>query len=313
MSTTHNIAVYNVTEYARDHPGGADALREVGGIDATSAYEDVGHSEDAREIMHSFLVGVLQGASEDKATSKKRNVQVVRRQTTATPKRKEGDTMMRLELAAFATGTIIIVYFTRHFNITLPGSSAHGGPFTQGFLLAATTCAAIGLMGYRQMSKAIFGGQDFTSFPAHVHGKVSTASLEDTYRPVGFLKPTEYQKLRLAKKEELAKDIYRFVFALPSAGMVLGLPIGQHVAIRGEVGDHVVTRSYTPVSNNWDLGRLELVIRCYPDGELTGGHLQQLQLGDNAEFRGPKGAMRYRKGMTKRIGMIAGGAYDIGS
>lgn len=24
------------------------------------------------------------------------------------------------------------------------------------------------------------------------------------------------------------------------------------------------------------------------------------------EFRGPKGAMRYRKGMSKRIGMIAG-------
>lgn len=258
--------------------------------------------------MHSFLVGVLQGTSGDEAaTTKKQSVKVLRRQTSSSPKQKDGTTMMRLELAAFATGTIIIVYFTRHLNITLPGSSAHGGPFTQGFLLAAATCAAVGIMGYRQMSKAIFGGQDFTSYSAHVHGKVSTASLEDTFRPAGFLKPSEYQKLRLAKKEELAKDIYRFVFALPSAGMVLGLPIGQHVAIRGEVGDHVVARSYTPVSNNWDLGRLELVIRCYPDGELTGGHLQKLQVGDSTEFRGPKGAMRYRKGMCKHIGMVAGG------
>lgn len=33
--------VYNVTEYARDHPGGPDALMEVAGTDATSAYEDV--------------------------------------------------------------------------------------------------------------------------------------------------------------------------------------------------------------------------------------------------------------------------------
>ena len=35
---------------ADDHssPGGADALLEVAGTDATSAYEDVGHSEDAR-------------------------------------------------------------------------------------------------------------------------------------------------------------------------------------------------------------------------------------------------------------------------
>jgi cytochrome b involved in lipid metabolism len=33
--------VYNVTEYARDHPGGPDTLMEVAGTDATSAYEDV--------------------------------------------------------------------------------------------------------------------------------------------------------------------------------------------------------------------------------------------------------------------------------
>lgn len=38
---TNNFAVYNVTEYSRDHPGGADALLEVAGQDATSAYEDV--------------------------------------------------------------------------------------------------------------------------------------------------------------------------------------------------------------------------------------------------------------------------------
>lgn len=38
--------VYDVREYARDHPGGAEALVEVAGTDATSAYEDVGHSED---------------------------------------------------------------------------------------------------------------------------------------------------------------------------------------------------------------------------------------------------------------------------
>ena len=35
------MVVYNVTEYLRDHPGGPDALLEVAGTDATSAYEDV--------------------------------------------------------------------------------------------------------------------------------------------------------------------------------------------------------------------------------------------------------------------------------
>ncbi|KAI5359417.1 Putative cytochrome b5-like heme/steroid binding domain, NADH:cytochrome b5 reductase [Septoria linicola] len=43
--------VYNVTEYLRDHPGGKEVLLEVAGTDSTAAYEDVGHSEDASEIM----------------------------------------------------------------------------------------------------------------------------------------------------------------------------------------------------------------------------------------------------------------------
>lgn len=74
------------------------------------------------------------------------------------------------------------------------------------------------------------------------------------------------------------------MFALPAKTTILGLPIGQHVAIRGyfddESGHHTVTRSYTPVSNNKDLGRLELVIKLYPDGQLTGKYLTGLKIGD---------------------------------
>jgi cytochrome-b5 reductase len=45
----------------------------------------------------------------------------------------------------------------------------------------------------------------------------------------------------------------------------------------------------------------------YEDGEFTGKYLRNLEVGDEVEIRGPKGAMRYRKGMVKEIGMIAGG------
>ena len=37
--------------------GGADALLDQQGIDATSAFEDVGHSEDARELMAKYRIG----------------------------------------------------------------------------------------------------------------------------------------------------------------------------------------------------------------------------------------------------------------
>lgn len=87
---------------------------------------------------------------------------------------------------------------------------------------------------------------------------------------------------------------------------MLGLPIGQHIAIRAEVNDHTVVRSYTPVSNNRDLGRLELIIRVYPDGQI-GNYLKNLPIGSYVDIRGPKGAMKYRRYLAKNIGMVAGG------
>ena len=37
--------------------GGADALLDQSGVDATSAFEDVGHSEDARKLLNDFKIG----------------------------------------------------------------------------------------------------------------------------------------------------------------------------------------------------------------------------------------------------------------
>lgn len=318
QSLTAKLA-YDVTSYVRDHPGGPDTLIEVAGQDATSAYEDVGHSEDAREIMHPFLVGVVKDAKSDSA-NKKAEVHVVRRGASKEESSKQNLLSPRNELAIFAIGTVAAVWVARHANFAnFPSNpfrsifgSGHlqGGGFGSGFLLASFTCAAVGLMGFRYFNNETarrFGG-DYTAYPAHIPASKTVVS---TNRPAGVLKSQEYQKFTLTKKVELAKDIYRFVFALPDPSSVLGLPIGQHIAIRGsyddEDGHQTVSRSYTPVSNNSDLGRLELVIRCYPDGKLTGNYLVNLKVGDEVEFRGPKGAMRYRKGMSKKIGMVAGG------
>lgn len=39
--------------------GGEEVLLDVGGQDATEAFEDVGHSDEAREILEGLLVGEL--------------------------------------------------------------------------------------------------------------------------------------------------------------------------------------------------------------------------------------------------------------
>lgn len=273
----------------------------------------VGHSEDAREIMHPFLVGHLEGASEEGPEPKTPTISVVR-SSSEINKDSQGTSRLlgpRTELAMFAIGTAAVAYFSRLTNLSLPGFPIHphlkhsGGEhsFLKGFLLAGATASVVGIASSLYISRFMDFEVDFKKLPAHRARKHSLASSD---YPAGALTPSTYRKFALREKTELAEGIYRFVFDLPTSTSILGLPIGQHIAIRGNVDDSSVTRSYTPVSNNRDLGRLELLIRIYPDGHL-GQYLKKLQPGDKVDIRGPKGAMRYRKGMSKELGMVGGG------
>ncbi|KAJ5984098.1 cytochrome b5 [Penicillium waksmanii] len=49
--------VYDCTSFVDEHPGGEEVLLDVGGQDGTEAFEDVGHSDEAREILDGLLVG----------------------------------------------------------------------------------------------------------------------------------------------------------------------------------------------------------------------------------------------------------------
>jgi len=51
--------VYNVTHFAKDHPGGVEVLYDCGGVDATEAFDDVAHSDDAVAMLEPYLVGEL--------------------------------------------------------------------------------------------------------------------------------------------------------------------------------------------------------------------------------------------------------------
>ncbi|KAH8399026.1 hypothetical protein KR215_001054 [Drosophila sulfurigaster] len=54
----HN-SVYDVTAFLNEHPGGEEVLIEQAGKDATENFEDVGHSNDAREMMKKYKIGEL--------------------------------------------------------------------------------------------------------------------------------------------------------------------------------------------------------------------------------------------------------------
>ncbi|KAL9026489.1 MAG: hypothetical protein Q9196_004854, partial [Gyalolechia fulgens] len=51
--------VYDATNFVDEHPGGEEVLLDVGGQDATEAFEDVGHSDEARSILEGLKAGEL--------------------------------------------------------------------------------------------------------------------------------------------------------------------------------------------------------------------------------------------------------------
>lgn len=78
------------------------------------------------------------------------------------------------------------------------------------------------------------------------------------------------------------------------------------MSVTAAIAGKEVVRSYTPISSDEDPGYFELLIKTYPQGNIS-KHMSTLQLGQTLKVKGPKGAMVYTPGLVRRFGMIAGG------
>eukprot|EP00879_Flechtneria_rotunda_P003212 GHRR01003435.1.p1 GENE.GHRR01003435.1~~GHRR01003435.1.p1 ORF type:complete len:136 (+),score=26.44 GHRR01003435.1:171-578(+) len=53
--------VYNVTDFLEEHPGGYDIILTSAGKDSTQDFEEIGHSNSARELLEKYLIGTYAG------------------------------------------------------------------------------------------------------------------------------------------------------------------------------------------------------------------------------------------------------------
>lgn len=136
--------------------------------------------------------------------------------------------------------------------------------------------------------------------------------------------------MKLIEKEVITHDTRRFRFALPSSKSILGLPVGNHMYLSAIVNGEPVTRPYTPVSSDDEVGFFDLVIKVYkrgvhpkfPEGGKMSQYLDFLKINDTIDCRGPAGKVVYKgRGVfevklpgnplrtleVKRVGLIAGG------
>ncbi|KAI8826654.1 uncharacterized protein EV422DRAFT_490634, partial [Fimicolochytrium jonesii] len=120
------------------------------------------------------------------------------------------------------------------------------------------------------------------------------------------LSKTEWKKFPLREKIVISHNTAVYRFALPTAESVLGLPTGQHISVCADVNGKEITRSYTPTSNDDEKGHFDLLIKSYPNGNLS-KLFSELKLGDELKVKGPKGQFQYTPNCVKEIGMIAGG------
>ncbi|KAJ7564685.1 hypothetical protein O6H91_02G046700 [Diphasiastrum complanatum] len=131
---------------------------------------------------------------------------------------------------------------------------------------------------------------------------------------------------KLIQRKELTHNLRLFRFSLPSEDHVLGLPVGKHIFVSATIDGKLCMRAYTPISCDDDaVGYFELLLRVYykavnpvfPEGGKMSQHLNDLQIGQGINVKGPVGHIHYlgRGNFTvngelksaKKISMIAGG------
>jgi cytochrome b involved in lipid metabolism len=64
----HDLIVDLPKDFLEEHPGGPDVITCLAGKDATADYEDIAHSDSAREWTSKYIIGWKEGADEEAKT-----------------------------------------------------------------------------------------------------------------------------------------------------------------------------------------------------------------------------------------------------
>lgn len=117
-----------------------------------------------------------------------------------------------------------------------------------------------------------------------------------------------FKPFTLVSKTEISHNTRLFRFTLPNPTDTLGLALGRHISLRANINDREVRRPYTPVSSVDTMGFFELLIKVYPKPNgLMSNYLDEMELGDAIDVRGPLGKFTYSRNEYKKLMMVCGG------
>ncbi|KAF8379951.1 hypothetical protein HHK36_027417 [Tetracentron sinense] len=102
--------VYDVTPFMDDHPGGYEVFLSASGKDATNDFEDVGHSDSAREMMDKYYIGEI-----DSSTFPLKHVYIPAQQAPYNPN-KSPESVIKILLLLVPILILGLALAVRHFT-----------------------------------------------------------------------------------------------------------------------------------------------------------------------------------------------------
>jgi len=346
----HSNKVYNSTSFLSDHPGGGESILLVAGGDATEEFDSL-HSEKAHKLLREFYIGELTTPDVFSLTEAK-NQQISRNLY----EKLGGATSISALVNLFYDEKVMkdqrlqpifdgkdIVSLRNHQAMFL--SYVLGGP--NGYSGRSMRDAHRGLGISEPQWKAVcqhlissleelgVSSLDIASVVERVlplkneiiEGNEMSEAVKSMSINSSSQTALKKQKslFKLIQKEEVTHNTRRLRFVLPSPTQILGLPVGQHMFISAKIDDSTCIRAYTPLTGNEVRGYFDLLIKVYfknehpnfPEGGKMSQFLNNLQIGDSIEARGPVGHIEYKGNgtfhidgqavFTTSICMLAGG------
>ncbi|KAL2708518.1 NADH-cytochrome b5 reductase [Kluyveromyces marxianus] len=116
----------------------------------------------------------------------------------------------------------------------------------------------------------------------------------------------KWTPLELVDQTIISKNTAIYRFKLKTSLESLNIPTGHHLAVRIPFDGTDEIRYYTPISNKFETGHFDILVKSYPEGKVS-KYFAMLKPGQTVDFKGPVGRFNYEVNSSKHIGMIAGG------
>lgn len=181
-SSNHRLTrrpVYDLTRFAKDHPGGVDVLTDCAGTEATESFDYAGHSDEAITTLQKFLVGGLSGSQQTKPIDLSRS-SAKTFGSNPTSKAASGgrvvnrNLLRRLAVLAAGLGLVATLYWKLSTNIGRKQEETHFEATASvapihafiGGLAFASSVVCVGIISlYSQFTKTLKPERDVFSYP----------------------------------------------------------------------------------------------------------------------------------------------------